>query len=742
MRRRLVPLGIVLGAAALRLWRLGAVPPGFQFDEAHNAIDAARIVHGARPLFLPENGGREALLSYAHALLLGGLGLDHPVLALRLTSAFIGVLTVAAVLVGIGRWTGDRGLGRLAGASLAVMYAHVHFSRYGIRTIVAPLWAMIVVGVWWGVVGGVGDMPAAGGGGRAKVGKRVGGMGTEAGGHGGLPLRGVAWGGAVVVGVGLAAAAWSHPTGRLLPLILVGHVLWRAVVTRGRSVRGDVQALGIAGATAVVLFAPVGLYFLRHPEQFTGHASDVGLAAVAAAHHGGNLVAALGAQLAAVAGAFFVAGDPSTFHNLPFRPLLDPVTGLAFVIGVGIAAGALIGRGRWAARWREHAVLGAFWLVVGLVPTVLSDRAPNFSRSTAALPVIALLVALGLRAIARRVPPAAARDRARAGAIAAVIALSAAFTAHDYFRTFARDPQVYYSYDVEKLDALAALRARAAEASVYLAPVWATHATIDYLNRAAVEAAVDEATADFMEYVDDPAYAGRIIDASGEKGSSGEGSATTRIGQLDARRTIVYPDDGRDVVVAMPAREAEKTGWAEEVRGFLGDAPATSERVDDAQGNPLLELLRVPAAAFGDLAPPTDAPLEPVIWTQLRFGGAIELVGYTAGTARPGDALPLTLVWRALEPTPANLTVFVHLLGPDDINWGQDDREPGQASYRTMDWQGGEVIIDAYRPVLDDAAAGAVRLCLGWYDGATGTRLTTTDGQDAFCPRPIAIEGR
>lgn len=726
MRRRLVPLGILLGAAALRLWRLGAVPPGFQFDEAHNAIDAARIVQGARPLFLPENGGREALLSYAHALLLGGLGLDHPVLALRLTSAFVGVLTVAAVLVGIGRWTGDRGLGRLAGAVLAVMYAHVHFSRYGIRTIVAPLWAMIVVGAWWGAVGGVGDMRAAGGGGaRAMEGE-----------------RGAGVGGAMVVGVALAAAAWSHPTGRLLPMILVGHVLWRAGVTRGRSVRGDAKALGIAGATAVALFAPVGLYFLRHPEQFTGHASDVGLAAVAAAHHGGNLAAALAAQLAAVAGAFFVAGDPSTFHNLPYRPLLDPVAGLAFVIGVGIAAGVLIGRGRWAAQWREHAVLGALWLVVGLVPTVLSDRAPNFSRSTAALPVIALLVALGLRAIARRVPPSAARARARAGAIAAVIALSAAFTAHDYFRTFARDPQVYYSYDVEKLDALAALRARAAEASVYLAPVWATHATIDYLNRVAVEAAVDEASADFMAYVDDPAYAGRIIDASGETGSSDDGGATTRIGRLDARRTIVYPDDGRDVVVAMPAREAEKTGWAAEVRGFLGGAPATSERVDDAQGNPVLELLRVPSAAFGDLAPPTDAPLEPAVWTQLRFGGAIELVGYTAGTARPGDALPLTLVWRALEPTPANLTVFVHLLGPDDVDWGQDDREPGQASYRTMDWQGGEVIIDAYRPVLDAAASGEVRLCLGWYDGATGTRLTTTDGQDAFCPRPIAIEGR
>ncbi|MEO8084719.1 MAG: hypothetical protein ABI780_12925 [Ardenticatenales bacterium] len=762
MRRRIAPLAILLGTAALRLWRLGFVPPGFQFDEAHNAIDAARIVNGARPLFLAENGGREALLSYLHAAVLSALGLDHPALALRLVSAWIGIVTVAVVIVAVGRWTGRRALGRSSGAVLAVLYWHVHFSRYGIRTIVAPLWAMLVVWAWWTAVRARPPLGTPSSSSALTLNVRMGRAGAR---------RSQDWA-AIACGVALAAAAWSHPTGRLLPLILIAHALWRAAATGGRSARRDARALAVAGATALVLFAPLGLHFLRYPVLFTAHPSDVGLAAVAAKHFDGSIWRAIAGQLQAVAGMFFVAGDPSTFHNLPGRPVFDPLLALAFVVGAGVALAALVGRGRLVRRWREHAVLGSLWLIVGLLPTMLSDRAPNFSRATAALPVVAVLAGVGVwligAGVARGFAMAAqgrsgmgragARRARGAGSVGvaglwvplALVIGGAVFTARDYFGAFVRDPQVYYSYDVEKLDALAALRARAVDASVYLAPLWATHATIEYLNDYAVGAAERSASADFMADVGDASYAGRIIDASGEAGGDGEGGGSgdgaavpPHIGQLDARQTLVYPDDGRDVIVAMPAREAAKSDWAATVRGFLGDAPSTAEVLDDAQGQPLLSLLRVPAAAFGDLAPPTDAPLEPAVWTHVRFGGgAIDLLGFTAGAARPGEVMPLTVVWRSLEPTAGNLTVFVHLTGPDDVSWGQSDREPGQASYRTGDWRGGEVIIDQYRPTLSAEATGQVTLCLGWYDAATGVRLSTNDGQDQFCPRPIEVVGR
>jgi len=53
-------MGLTLLAALLRFYKLGVIPPGFQFDEAYNALDAAGVLEGQRPLFLPLNGGREA----------------------------------------------------------------------------------------------------------------------------------------------------------------------------------------------------------------------------------------------------------------------------------------------------------------------------------------------------------------------------------------------------------------------------------------------------------------------------------------------------------------------------------------------------------------------------------------------------------------------------------------------------------------------------------------------------------
>src|SRR3954471_25012422 len=86
-------VGIVLVAAVLRLWRLDQFPPGLSVDEAYNLLDAQNILHGARPLFLPDNAGREALYSYWQALLVALLG-PHA-LALRVASAAIGIATVA-----------------------------------------------------------------------------------------------------------------------------------------------------------------------------------------------------------------------------------------------------------------------------------------------------------------------------------------------------------------------------------------------------------------------------------------------------------------------------------------------------------------------------------------------------------------------------------------------------------------------------------------------------------------------
>jgi hypothetical protein len=272
------------------------------------------------------------------------------------------------------------------------------------------------------------------------------------------------------------------------------------------------------------------------------------------------------------------------------------------------------------------------------------------------------------------------------------------WTAYQYFVAFAGLPHVYYSYDVEKVDAYAALDGLSDEAAIYLHPLWSGHATFRFLDE------------------------------------------EHRLTSLDGRDTVVLPADGRDAVIVFPAREADREGWAEQNRMLLGRG-ATYDTIVDAREAPLMYTARVTRESLGDLAPPSDAALEPATFDGSVFGDAIELLGYTTGEAIPGQPLPLVLVWRSVAPVDVDLTLFAHLVDADDAGVGQLDREPGHASYRTSQWAVGDVVIDRLMPVLSEDASGPVSVRLGWYDRHTGTRLATGDGSDSVFIGPIDVNG-
>jgi hypothetical protein len=435
------------------------------------------------------------------------------------------------------------------------------------------------------------------------------------------------------------------------------------------------RGLALAGAVALALALPLLGYFAQHPDQFLAHPSDVSLAAIAARDFDGSLPAAVAHNAGAVAGMFALAGDPSTFHNLPGLPVFDPLSALLAAVGLGVLLGGLAAGGLR----RDQAVLLLLWLVLLLVPTLLSDRAPNYSRAIAALPVIVLLPALGLDWLLGHLP--AERAAWRWGLAALALLVAGTWTIRHYFGDFAALDHAYYSYDVDKVDAYRALRALPGDPQVFLHPLWAEHATIDFLN------------------------------------------ADGAIRPLDGRRALVMAPDGRDTVIAFPAKEADKEGWLDEARALYGPV-ATPGVIQDAKGKDILRTLRIPAASAGDGEPPTDAPLEPEQWTAARFGGMIDLLGYRIGEARPGQPLPITLYWSVEEPINHDWTTFVHLLGPGATGWGQEDRPPGDGSFPTSRWQSHDRIVDQFAPVLSPEAHGPVTIRVGWYDPQTGERLT------------------
>ena len=53
-------MGVILVAAALRLWKLDVLPPGLWYDEAVNGVDTRMVLSGKGfPLYFAANNGRE-----------------------------------------------------------------------------------------------------------------------------------------------------------------------------------------------------------------------------------------------------------------------------------------------------------------------------------------------------------------------------------------------------------------------------------------------------------------------------------------------------------------------------------------------------------------------------------------------------------------------------------------------------------------------------------------------------------
>lgn len=93
-------------------------------------------------------------------------------------------------------------------------------------------------------------------------------------------------------------------------------------------------------------------------------------------------------------------------------------------------------------------------------------------------------------------------------------------------------------------------------------------------------------------------------------------------------------------------------------------------------------------------------------------------------TAQAGQPLPLTLYWRAVGPTRADLTVFVHLVDAEGQTVAQADGPPAGGAQPSSGWVPGEIVIDARMIDLPaDLAPGAYRLHVGFYDPATLQRL-------------------
>lgn len=677
---------IVLVAAFLRLYRIDSLPPAAGYDQAAYGLDALQIVDGARPVFLPSNFGREALFSYLVALVY--LVLGDAALSVYVTSALVGVLTVPAVylaaeelfgsLVGLlprhapvvarphnGSLAmtgpkdgaavlrppdgGERGGalarwgGLLAALVLAISRWHVSWSRLGMRAILVPLFAATTVWLLW------------------------------------RGLRTGRWWTFAACGLSLGLSLHTYQAARALPLLVVLGYGYAAWARRSFGWR-DVGRLALIAVVTLAVFAPLGLYFLRHP----GSAGQrIGQAAVVGGEAGvGETLRVLARQTVEALRVVFVRGDSDPRVTVLGRPALDPFLAAALVLGIVIAVLGF--------RQPAYALL-LTWLAGLSAPAILAQYGWVTKRALGAIPAGAMLASAGCLEVWEWAAARWSRGGVRLGwalLIGGGLVYSGVQTAYGYFDLWAKDPNLFTHFEVGPSEIGRYVGALPAGERVYLSPVPVDHPSVAL-------------------------YSGRRPGVQGFQGRFCS-VAVDRASQ-DTTYVIAHHDDRESLPrlsTLYPGSQAVGQG-----------APH--------YGQPFFSTLRVPAGTAPAIAPQHIPAIE---WR--APDATIQLWGYDLDQAsyKPGERVGLTIYWRAPEgPPAADYTVFVHLLGPDNPAtggplWAQDDSEPCRRGYPTSSWSANEIIVDGYAlEIPPNAPEDEYRIAIGLYEWQTMQRLPVLD---------------
>lgn len=433
----------LLVAAALRLPDLSAIPPGVHYDEAAYGLNAGDIgLRGDRPIFIPAFTGREPLYLYVA----GGMArvLGNTIFALRLTSAFFGLLTIAATY-----WLGremlaDRRIALLAAALLAISFWHVLFSRLGFRVISQPLLqALAVAALFRG-------------------------------------LRGGRWPWLWFAGLLVGLSAYTYLAARLFPVLLAFALLPLLLDAGTRPVR--LRQLAFVALVAFLTALPLLAWFYFNPDAFW-----VRIGQVAPGESGLSLTESLARSFAM----FFLRGDPYLRFNLPGRPLFDFVTGGLLLVGWLFG---LLRYRRFPYDWQRAAVLLLLLApLVMILPTALATNeiVPSNLRAMGLIPFIFFLPPIGLIALLRDVERRFGRPpltRAVSWVALFILLAGGTYTQYLYFNHWATQDELLLINDGDLtaaagwLDDTLAATPLAERPAVYVAAVHYRHPTMAFLS--------------------------------------------------------------------------------------------------------------------------------------------------------------------------------------------------------------------------------------------------------------------
>lgn len=613
-------LALILISAGLRLWQLPAIPPGLWYDEAYNGMDALHMLDtGSAHAFFLGNHGREPLIHYLSALMMGLLGASP--YTLRLVSALQSLIAIALVyrwLVTLFADEPDRHwLALIASAGLAVSFWYQIMTRNSYRAGLVPLFMALTSYLFW----------------RAW-------------------RRGSRW---TFIGAGLALglSQYTYLSARLLPLVfLVFGLIWATLRRRPGGV-SQLPATPWPGlllmfGTAGVVFLPLGLFYLAHPDAFSYRTDSVSLLGNAS-----GLSAVLQHLLEALR--TFVDGtDFNWRHSLPERAGFDWLSGIGFWLGLIIVVRNL----------RRPAYL--FLLVSLLImwlPAALAIPPVNALRLSGLLPAYYAIMAVGLVTgagwLSRLARGRSLAIPARAAMLAAVLGVSGGLTAYDYFVRWAKHPMVYRSYNGALVDMTRALLTEMPQASVIMPFDIYAHPSVRFLLHTSFEEAEGQPPAEeghtrpvILVVMPDP-YASDYVWL--RRAASGAGQAYLF--------SLAPPDPLRRLVTGqncLPFTTPYLEANAAALRDLDQHLPLPVNRYPDSHWPPAC-LVRFSDEGVVRAALDRPAEYRPSAYD---WGHQVRLEGYQVWPEwiQAGQSAVLGLKWRGLADQPIDYESFVQIV--------------------------------------------------------------------------------
>ena len=393
---------ILLLALVIRFYNLDGFPPGLWFDEADN-LDQARLIAqnpGQTPLYVPSNNLPSFfLLPIALIIKFAGISIATG----RLVAVAFGVAGVAAMFLLVRHMSGTA-IGLVAAFLTAVMRWDIIWSRIGMHGITAPFFAVLTAWLTYRALdkGRTIDFALAG----------------------------------ATLGLGM----WFYSAFRLFAIV-IAFVLLHALVLGKLERRRFLMRVGVMALFSLFVALPIAQFAVQNPGEFFERTQSTSIFAHV---EEGEELGALLENLRKHLGMFHFTGDPNGRHNIPGAPMLDMISGLLMLVGLGVAL----------ARWRNPAYFVLpVWILVMIMPGVLTIpwEAPQSLRTITVIPAVIVLVTLGV-AFIWRLARSVQLPAARAGT-AAVIALLLTGIAYAnisaYFGEQANDPEVYASYSTD-----------------------------------------------------------------------------------------------------------------------------------------------------------------------------------------------------------------------------------------------------------------------------------------------------